>query len=73
MNTLEYIEKNKNRFLDELFNLLKQPSISANPKYKEDVRRTANMVKENLEKIGIDKSQLYETAGYPIVYGGLYH
>ncbi len=69
MNTLEYIEKNKSRFLDELFNLLKQPSISANPKYKENVRETANMVKENLEKIGIDKSQLYETAGYPIVYG----
>ena len=69
MNTLEYIEKNKDRFLNELFDLLKQPSISANPKYKEDVRRTADMVQASLEKIGIDNAQLYETAGYPIVYG----
>ena len=69
MNTLEYIEKHKERFLNELFELLKQPSISANPKYKEDVIKTANMVREGLEKIGIDKAQLYETAGYPIVYG----
>ena len=69
MNTLEYIEQHKTRFLKELFELLKQPSISANPKYKEDVIKTANMVREGLEKIGIDKAQLYETAGYPIVYG----
>ena len=69
MNYLEYIEKNKDRFLNELFDLLKQPSISANPKYQEDVRRTADMVQANLEKIGIDNAQLYETAGYPIVYG----
>ena len=68
MNSLEYIEKNKTRFLNELFDLLKQPSISANPKYKEDVFKTATMVQENLEKIGMEKAQLYDTAGYPIVY-----
>ena len=69
MNTLKYIEENKDRFLNELFELLRQPSISANPKYKEDVLRTANIVRDNLEKIGIEKAQLYETKGYPIVYG----
>ena len=69
MNTLKYIEENKDRFLNELFELLRQPSISANPKYKEDVLRTAHIVRENLEKIGIEKAQLYETKGYPIVYG----
>jgi len=69
MNTLEYIEQHKTRFLKELFELLKQPSISANPKYKEDVVKTANMVREGLEEIGIEKAQLYETDGYPIVYG----
>ena len=68
MNTLKYIEENKDRFLNELFELLRQPSISANPKYKEDVLRTANIVKDNLDKIGIEKTQLYETKGYPIVY-----
>ena len=69
MNTLEYIEKNKARFLNELFDLLKQPSISANPKYKDDVIKTANMVKDGLQQIGINNSKLYETEGYPIVYG----
>ena len=69
MNTLEYIEKHKDRFLNELFELLKQPSISANPKYKNSVLNTANMVKENLNKIGIENTKLHETKGYPIVYG----
>ena len=49
MNTLKYIEENKDRFLNELFELLRQPSISANPKYREDVLRTANIVKDNPE------------------------
>ena len=49
MTHLEYIEKNKDRFLQELFELLKQPSISANPKYKDSVFNTAQMVKDNLD------------------------
>lgn len=69
MNTLEYIEKNRDRFLNELFELLKQPSISANPKYKDAVLQTAKMVKDNLSQIGIENTKLYETKGYPIVYG----
>ena len=69
MNTLEYIKKHKKRFLDELFELLKQPSISANPKYKNDVFKTAELVKNNLDQIGIDNTKLYPTKGYPIVYG----
>ena len=69
MTHLEYIEKNKDRFLQELFELLKQPSISANPKYKDSVFNTAKMVKDNLDKIGIENTKLYETKGYPIVYG----
>ena len=69
MTHLEYIEKNKDRFLQELFELLKQPSISANPKYKDSVFNTAQMVKDNLDKIGIENTKLYETKGYPIVYG----
>ena len=41
MNTLEYIEKNKDRFLNELFELLKEPSISADPAYAKNVFKTA--------------------------------
>tara|TARA_A100001011_G_C14259165_1_gene821552 strand:- start:82 stop:1440 length:1359 start_codon:yes stop_codon:yes gene_type:complete len=69
MNTLEYIEKHKDRFLEELFDLLSQPSISANPKYKNSVFKTAEMVIDSLNKIGIENTKLYETPGYPIAYG----
>ena len=67
-NIKEYIETNKQRFLDELFDLLRIPSVSADPKYKADVFKTADAVKASLEKAGADKVELCQTAGYPIVY-----
>ena len=69
MNTLQYIENNKDRFLNELFELLKEPSISADPAYTANVFKTAEMVRDNLKQIGINKAQLFETKGHPIVYG----
>ena len=69
MNTLEYIEKHKDRFLEELFELLRQPSISADPTYSKSVLQCAKMVKDNLQEIGINNTTLYETDGFPIVYG----
>ncbi|QQX77989.1 MULTISPECIES: dipeptidase [Aequorivita] len=64
-----YIEKNKKRFLDELIELLKIPSISADSAYKKDVLKTAEAVKKQLEKAGCDFVEICETPGYPIVYG----
>ena len=64
-----YIEENKKRFLDELLELLRFPSVSADPKYKNDVRSTADYLKKKLETAGADKVELCETAGYPILYG----
>jgi acetylornithine deacetylase/succinyl-diaminopimelate desuccinylase-like protein len=64
-----YIEKNKERFLDELTELLKIPSISADSAYKKDVLKTAEAVKKQLEKAGCDSVEICETPGYPIVYG----
>ena len=64
-----YIEKNKQRFLDELIELLKIPSISADSAYKKDVIKTAEAVKKSLEKAGCDSVEICETPGYPIVYG----
>ncbi len=64
-----YIEKNKQRFLDELIELLKIPSISADSAYKKDVLKTAEAVKKQLEKAGCDSVEICETPGYPIVYG----
>ena len=63
------IEKNKGRFLNELFELLKEPSISADPTYAKNVFKTAEMVRDGLKKIGINNTQLFETKGHPIVYG----
>ncbi|RZK64570.1 MAG: peptidase dimerization domain protein, partial [Pedobacter sp.] len=65
----KYVESNKQRFLDELFELLRFPSVSADPKYKDDVLKTADFVAKKLTDAGADKVEICETAGYPIVYG----
>ena len=64
-----YISENKQRFIDELIELLKIPSISANSKYKADVIHTADAVKNSLQKAGCDQVEICETPGFPIVYG----
>lgn len=68
-NTQKYIKDNKDRFLDELLDLLKIPSISADSKYAPDVRRTAEFLVEKLNSAGAENVKLFETAGHPIVYG----
>lgn len=65
----EYLQQHKDRFLDELLDLLRIPSVSADSTKKEDVRRAAEYVRESLEKAGTDRAELHETAGHPIVYG----
>src|SRR5690554_7781727 len=65
----EYVEANKQRFLDELFELLRFPSVSADQKYAGDVRRTAEFVAQKLRDAGADQVEICETAGHPIVYG----
>jgi len=70
MNSINaYISKHKDRFLDELIDLLKIPSISADSAYKNDVLKTADAIKVSLEKAGCDHVEICETEGYPIVYG----
>ncbi|NEU08344.1 dipeptidase [Flavihumibacter sp. R14] len=64
----KYVDANKQRFLDELFELLRFPSVSADPKYKDDVLKTADYVAEKLKEAGADKVEVCQTAGYPIVY-----
>jgi acetylornithine deacetylase/succinyl-diaminopimelate desuccinylase-like protein len=65
----DYIHQHKDRFISELFDLLRIPSISADSKYKTDVRRAAEYIKTQLLKAGADQAELCETAGHPIVYG----
>lgn len=65
----QYIAENKTRFLDELLEMLRIPSVSADPKYKADVARNAEVVAESLRSSGCEKVEIYPTAGHPIVYG----
>ena len=70
MQTIKnYVDENRQRFLDELFELLRFPSVSADPKYKGDVLKTADFVAEKLKEAGADKVEVCATDGYPIVYG----
>ncbi|OBX23136.1 MULTISPECIES: dipeptidase [Bizionia] len=68
-NIQGYVAEHRQRFLNELIELLKIPSVSADSAFKNDVLRTAEAVKFSLEKAGCDHVEICETAGYPIVYG----
>ena len=68
-NIKNYIDSNKNRFINELIEILKIPSVSADPAFKKDVLNTSEVVKSYLEKAGCDTVEICETPGYPIVYG----
>lgn len=65
----EYIEKNRDRFLNELLDLLRIPSVSADSKFKPDMRKAAEYVRDRIADSGADKAVIYETAGHPVVYG----
>ncbi len=69
IKTQEYIKKNEQRFLDELFELLRIPSVSADSKFEKDVARAAEFIKSKLEAAGADKVEVCKTKGHPIVYG----
>ncbi len=70
MKTIKtYVQENKERFISELIDLLKIPSISADLEYKKDILKTADAIKESLEKAGCKKTEICETPGNPIVYG----
>lgn len=67
--TLNYIQENKDRYLDELFELLRIPSISADPAYATDVLKCAEKCAEHLRNAGADQVEICKTEGYPIVFG----
>ncbi len=64
----KFQKDNQSRFLDQLFELLKIPSVSADPNYKNDVIKAAKWLAEDLEKIGAENIEIVKTAGHPIVY-----
>lgn len=64
-----YINQNKDRFINELKDLLRIPSVSADPEFKDDVFEAAEFIKDRLTEAGADKVEICPTEGYPIVYG----
>lgn len=65
----DYQEKNKDRFLSELFELLRIPSVSAKTEHKEDMIKCAEAIKTRLMEAGADTVTIFPTIGHPIVYG----
>lgn len=68
-NSKDYLNQHKDRFLNELIELLKIPSISADSAFSQDVINTAEVVEKALIEAGCDLVEICETDGYPIVYG----
>ncbi len=64
-----YIEQNKDRFFEELFSILRIPSVSAKPEHKEDMTRCAQRLCSLLLEAGADRADIYPTEGNPVVYG----
>lgn len=67
--TQEFINKNKERFLEELLDLLRIPSVSADSRHKADVKKAAEFIQAKLQEAGADRAEIFETKGHPIVYG----
>jgi acetylornithine deacetylase/succinyl-diaminopimelate desuccinylase-like protein len=65
----EYIEKNRDRFLNELLELLRIPSVSADSKFKPDMLKAAEYVRDRIAEAGADRVEIYQTEGHPVVYG----
>ncbi|MGY8901179.1 MAG: dipeptidase [Flavobacteriales bacterium] len=69
MDIKDYIDKNRQRMLDELCDLLRIPSVSADPDFNDDVKRCAEAVARSLKKAGAGNVEVMETPGHPIVFG----
>lgn len=68
-NTQQFIKDNQQKFLDELFALLRIPSVSADPNFQNDVAACAIHLATHMQHIGLDAVEVISTAGHPIVYG----
>jgi acetylornithine deacetylase/succinyl-diaminopimelate desuccinylase-like protein len=70
MNNLQqFIQTNESRFLDELFELIKIPSVSSNESHKQDMLKAAEWIKDKLISDGADHAEVMQTEGHPVVFG----
>lgn len=68
----EYIEKNRDRFFEELFSLLRIPSVSSKEEHRPDMQRCAERLAELLEEAGAEDAAVYPTGGHPVVFASRY-
>ncbi len=68
-----YAKENQQRFLGELKDLLRIPSVSTAPEHKDDVRRAAEYVANNLRTIGMENVEIIQTKGHPLIYADWLH
>jgi acetylornithine deacetylase/succinyl-diaminopimelate desuccinylase-like protein len=68
-NYKEIVESNKESYLQELIELLKFPSISADPAYKDHVHKCSQYVSQKMKDAGLDNVEIIPTKGFPVVYG----
>jgi acetylornithine deacetylase/succinyl-diaminopimelate desuccinylase-like protein len=73
MTWQNYLEQNQSRFLDELLDFLRIPSISSLPEHAADVRRAGEWVAQRMTTAGIEGVRVLETGGHPVVYGEWLH
>lgn len=66
---IEYIKANKDRFIEQLREMIAIPSVSTTPDHKEDVQRMAQWLVEELKRLGMSKAVIMPTPGHPVVYG----
>lgn len=67
--TVKYVKENRDRYIEELKELLRIPSVSAESEHKEDMYKAAQFIEGKLHEAGIKKTKIYKTAGHPILYG----
>src|SRR5580698_6687549 len=72
-SAVDYARENQKRFLDELKDLLRIPSVSTTEEHKDDVRKAAEKVAAELKRIGFENVEIIKTAGHPLVYGDWLH
>jgi acetylornithine deacetylase/succinyl-diaminopimelate desuccinylase-like protein len=68
-HVIDFINVNRERYVDELKTLLAIPSISALPEHRADVRRCADWCADEMRRVGLQNVQLFDTPGFPVVYG----
>ncbi len=72
-SAIDYARENKQRFLSELKDLLRIPSVSTTEEHKDDVRKAAEMVAAELKRIGFENVEVIKTSGHPLVYADWLH